>query len=471
MTGWTVYPPLASIQSHSGGSVDLAIFSLHLAGISSILGAINFITTVLNMRANGMSLHKLPLFCWAIFVTAILLLLSLPVLAGIDKIVPALNLAMCWKHFKIHIIESQSAGSLINLKYLDILREYTPLFINCKTDLYLSSILVLSPKKRVSNFFLTSRFNYKNFLNIKREVFVISEQENRNWYDNEKCSVCYLWQKNEFFYYLSGLIEGDGTIIVPKKERSLKGKLYYPSIQIAFDLRDLPLALIIQKNLGFGSINRTKGVNAYRLTINNFEGLIYLAKNLNGKFRTVKHNNLILLIEFLNRRFPDLNLIKLGLDLSELSSNSWLSGFIDADGHFFVRINKKSVSCGFELVQAISDSRERDKVFIMNSIVHFLNCNLRTINKDYSNGKPQYQVKITNYNNNMTLVNYLFKYSLFSSKFLNFIDYKKVLIMIKNKEHKTKEGVLKISDISKNMNNKRTVYIWNHLNKFYNINK
>ena len=81
-TGWTVYPPLSSIQSHSGGSVDLAIFSLHLSGVSSLLGAINFITTVLNMRAPGMSLHKLPLFAWAIFVTAILLLLSLPVLAG-----------------------------------------------------------------------------------------------------------------------------------------------------------------------------------------------------------------------------------------------------------------------------------------------------------------------------------------------------------------------------------------------------
>jgi len=278
--------------------------------------------------------------------------------------------------------------------------------------------------------------------------------------------------------YLAGLIEGDGTFQI-KDNPSTKSN-YNPQIIIVFKIEDYPVAQYLCNLTNCGSIYKYKDRNYVLWRITTIKDVYIIVSVINGYIRTPKYETLIRYKTFFNEYFKDflknstiINII--GLDTSPITSNSWATGFIDADGHFAISISKRKngnsrITVRFSIEQRTTYHKYQN-IFDKSSysfIIHILSeafngsvySRTRTIkDKTYTS----FVIITFTSKTNIEVCNYLDKYPLWSSKYLDYVSWKKIVIL--QKSSTSNSDIIKIANfLRKDYNKTRTTYNWDHLN-------
>lgn len=275
--------------------------------------------------------------------------------------------------------------------------------------------------------------------------------------------------------YIAGLWEGSGHVWIPQFIHSPSGKTYIPQFCITFCESDYPLAVKLKSLLG-GSIRFKKENHAYVLTLASIADLTNVINLINGYLRGPKLEHFKALINWLNKH-KNTNFYCKDKDTSNLLNNSWLSGFIDAEGSFDIRISlvkngalKNRIAARFRLEQQKIDTKSSLSYFdLMNDISKTLLVSLSTsihgrtaVNKEY------FLISVSSEKSRLELVNYLNKYPLFTGKILDYKNWLNCHYEICNKTHTTNKGI-EVALLNKSqMNTKRTYYNWDHLSLLNN---
>lgn len=272
--------------------------------------------------------------------------------------------------------------------------------------------------------------------------------------------------------YLAGLWEGDGHIICPSlNPQSLLQNT--PALAVTADSKQLPLFNAFQQKFG-GWIRYKKKENAVVWTVTARTSLLNIVKLINGHIRSPKLYQFNLLIDYVNKLFPDARLVKYSTDDSALSKNYWLAGFIDADGGFKIRCTessvnpqtgrkiKKRMALSFKIEQRKNLQKTQESFEpLMKSIADFFTVPLSTTKH---HGVGYWCVEVTSLSRMQSLVEYLKHYPLLTTKRADFEDFLKAFYMIQAKEHLTLEGQKTLLSLKNGINRKRTLYNWDHLN-------
>lgn len=270
----------------------------------------------------------------------------------------------------------------------------------------------------------------------------------------------------DFNCWLTGLIEGDGTIIVPSSLRDTKNKLLYPHIRIAFHKKDTNLAYKIKDILGYGGVITLKSCNMTLWTVSSKLEIIDLIHRLNGNMRTPKLLRLNLLIDWYNCGIP-----KLGVDSKNINDTSWFSGMSDADSNFNIIVSKRKgnnfrIQRQWRLEFSQKTYHGGDQAYWAMLVSSFLETSLYVRSRE-KEGKiySSFIITVFNENSKSILNNYFSKYPLKSSKFLDYQDWLLCGEIETQYKNDTKILLREVKMIKSRMNNSRTQLNWSHLNE------
>lgn len=266
--------------------------------------------------------------------------------------------------------------------------------------------------------------------------------------------------------YLAGLFEGDGHIWISKPGTK---KMHNPRFCITFGLKNEPLAKKLLSIIGFGHIGYKPKQNACVLTVSPVKGLKVIVNLINGELRTPKINQLYLLIDWLNQNHST-NIRRLPLSTSNLNNNSWFAGFVDADGSFSIQHTRKTtgalkrkISCRLRIEQRMLDPKTNASYLdVLTEIAKFLQCNLLT-RKQLSTGNHYYTLAASSRKSLLVIINYFELFPLFSSKYLDWVDWSNAVKLILEDKHYTETGIIRIDNLKSKMNVQRTEFNWDHL--------
>lgn len=277
-------------------------------------------------------------------------------------------------------------------------------------------------------------------------------------------------ENNLFKSYLAGLFEGDGHIWI---QRSIDKKRHNPRFCITFSMKNEPLAKKLLDLIDSGFIRYKLQDNACVLVISSVPGLKKILYLINGQLRTPKVDQVYKLIDWLNINH-NTNIAKLPLNTNKIENDAWLSGFIDSDGSFSVQhtklengAKKRKISCRLRIEQRMFYPITKESYFqVLTDIANFLNCSL-LVRKQVSTGNEYYTLTASSKTSLSIIINYLNKTPLFSSKFLDYKDWKEIAELVLESKQYTDDGLNKTDAARSNMNRQRTYYNWDHLNKLY----